>query len=244
MMNDLVLEVKGLNSWYDEGGILSKKRKHQVLKDVSFNVHEGEIIGLVGESGSGKTTLANAVLGMLKNTAGEVKHYTSMPQMVFQDPYSALNPTRTIGWTLEEPLKLRGRFTAEERQKRVKDMICRVGLDETYLNRKPSDLSGGQKQRVCIAAALIMKPKLVILDEPVSALDVTVQAQILKLLYELKMEYRLSYIFVSHDLNVVYQLCDRVMVLRDGIIVESGSIEEIFNSPKHEYTKQLLKSSE
>jgi len=164
--------------------------------------------------------------------------------MIFQDPYSSLNPAYTVGWILEEPLRIRGGFTPEERKQRVREMFRLVELPEEYLSSRPSELSGGQRQRVSIAAALIQQPKFLIADEPVSALDVTIQAQILKLLRQLRKELDLSYLFISHDLNVVYQLCDRVIVMKEGRIVEQGTVDEIFDNPQEEYTKQLLAAAE
>ena len=157
----------------------------------------------------------------MHNYTGEIKHYSKRPQMVFQDPFSALNPARSIGWILEEPLKIYGKYDAKERKRRVDEMLEQVGLSSGYASRKPHELSGGQRQRVCIASALIVRPKLIIADEPVSALDVTIQAQILQLLADMKKQYDLSYLFISHDLNVVYQLCDNVIVMKKGKIVRS-----------------------
>ncbi len=187
-----ILEVRNLNSWYTVGGPFSRKKKQPVLKNVSFTLYEGEILGLVGESGSGKTTLARAILGMLDDYEGEIINYSKQPQMVFQDPFSALNPAHSIGWTMEEPLKVRTNLGPAERRAKVDEMLEKVGLDATYYDRKPNELSGGQRQRVCIGTALIASPKLIIADEAVSALDVTIQSQILHLLYDLKEEYGLS----------------------------------------------------
>ena len=164
--------------------------------------------------------------------------------MVFQDPFSSLNPAKTIGWILEEPLRAAGITDSAARKKTVIEMLRRIGLDGEYYDRRPRELSGGQRQRVSIAAAVIAKPELVIADEPVSALDVTIQAQILQLIVELQKELGLSLIFISHDLNVVYQLCHKVLVMKNGRIVEQNSVEELFNNPQDEYTKQLLKASE
>ena len=211
---------------------------------MTFDVRHGEILGLVGESGTGKSTLAKTILGMVKPDRGTVTHYTKRPQMIFQDPYSSLNPFYSVEWTLEEPLRVYGKYDKAERKRRVREMLERVELPEECLGAKPSELSGGQRQRVSIAAALIRRPRFLIADEPVSALDVTIQAQILDLLRSLRRELDLSYLFISHDLNVVYQLCDRVLVMKSGRIVEQGTVDEIFDHPKEDYTKQLLAAAE
>ncbi|MEZ3468365.1 MAG: dipeptide/oligopeptide/nickel ABC transporter ATP-binding protein, partial [Schaedlerella sp.] len=184
--------------------------------DVSFTLYEGEIVGLVGESGSGKSTLCKCVLGLLKDYEGEIVHYTQRPQMVFQDPFSALNPRKTIGWILEEPLRVKGGFTRQERRKEAVEMLQRVHLPEDFYERYPRELSGGQRQRVSIALALITGTKFILADEPLSALDVTVQAQIIALLKELQEKEKICYLFVSHDLDVVSMLCGRVLFLQDG----------------------------
>ncbi len=239
-----VLEVKKVNTFYSAGGIFEKKTRRQVLRDVSFTVNRGEIVGLVGESGAGKSTFAKAILGMLDDYSGEIIHHTPRPQMIFQDPYSSLNPTMRVFSIVEEPLLVYGKYDAPERRRRVADMLLKVGLPEECYYARPGELSGGQRQRVSIAAALIRRPRFLIADEPVSALDVTIQARILRLLSDLREELDLSYLFISHDLNVVYQLCDRVLVMRHGEIVEQGTVEEIFTAPRHEYTKELLRSAE
>ena len=242
--NDLVLSVSHVTSGYRDGGIFSKGPYQEVLHDVSFDVHHKEILGLVGESGTGKTTLARTILGIVKPDQGSVTHYTKRPQMIFQDPYSSLNPAYNIAWSLEEPLRIYGKYDAAERKRRVREMLQRVELPEECLTAMPHELSGGQRQRVSIAMALIQRPKFLIADEPVSALDVTIQAQILKLLKNLRDELDLSFLFISHDLNVVYQLCDRVLVMKQGRVVEQGTVDEIFNNPQQEYTKQLLRAAE
>ena len=219
-------------------------RQREAVAGVSLTIHNGEILGLVGESGTGKSTLAKTILGIVKPDQGEVIHYTKRPQMIFQDPYSALNPAYTVAWTLEEPLRVYGKYDAPERKRRVREMLDRVGLPEECLAAKPAELSGGQRQRVSIAAALIQRPRFLIADEPVSALDVTIQAQILALLRTLRQELDLSYLFISHDLNVVYQLCDRLLVMKDGRIVEQGTVDDIFDHPQQDYTKQLLAAAE
>ena len=244
MNNDLVLSVSHVTSGYRDGGVFTKGPYQEVLHDVSFDVHHKEILGLVGESGTGKTTLARTILGIVQPDQGSVTHYTKRPQMIFQDPYSSLNPAYSVEWSLEEPLRIYGKYGTPERKRRVREMLKLVELPEECLKAKPHELSGGQRQRVSIAMALIQRPKFLIADEPVSALDVTIQAQILDLLKNLRDELELSYLFISHDLNVVYQLCDRVLVMKKGSIVEQGTVDEIFNNPQQEYTKQLLRAAE
>ena len=239
-----ILEVKNLSVEYQDSTLFGKKTTFKALDDVSFHVNKGEILGLVGESGCGKSTLSKAILGMLDTAkvTGEIIHHTKRPQMVFQDPYGSLNPAKTIGWILEEPLRIFGKYDAAERRRRVRDMLEKVGVERDYANRRPGELSGGQRQRVSIATALIQRPRFIIADEPVSALDVTIQAQILDLLWDLKEELDLSYLFISHDLNVIYSICDRVMVMEKGRIIEQGSVDEVYNHPKHDYTKKLINS--
>ena len=237
-----VLEVDNLSVEYQDSTIFGKKSTYKALQNVTFHVNKGEILGLVGESGCGKSTLAKAILGMLPASCiqGEIRHFTKRPQMVFQDPFGSLNPSKQVGWIVEEPLRIYGKYDKEERQRRVHAMLDRVGLEKEHADSRPRQLSGGQRQRVSIATALIQRPKFVILDEPVSALDVTIQASILDLLWEIHHDLELSYLFISHDLNVVYSICDRVMVMQKGKIIEQGTVDEVYDHPREEYTKKLL----
>lgn len=246
-----VVTVKNLQVYYQEGGnsLFSRGKKTHVVRDASFEIRRGEILGLVGESGCGKTSLSKAILGMNKQITGEIEHFSSRPQMIFQDPYSSLNPSKTVGWLLEEPLRARGKLEpsqtmrpADMRQAAM-EMLRTVGLSEEYYDRRPSQLSGGQRQRISIGQALITRPGLIIADEPVSALDVTIQAQIMELMRRLQSEMQLSYLFISHDINVIYQMSDRIMVMKEGKIVEIGDTEEVFAHPREEYTRQLLRES-
>lgn len=243
-MPGVVLDVKDLSVWYRGAGVFGGKSRTQILSGVSFSIDYGEILGLVGESGCGKSTLAKAITGVARDTEGDIICEDGRPQMIFQDPFSSLNPAKTVGWIIEEPLRIQGAIARRERRRIVMEILDRVGLSGDYAVRKPRELSGGQRQRVSIAASLVRRPQLIIADEPVSALDVTIQAQILDLLLELKDEFALSYLFISHDMNVIYQICDRVLVMRDGRIVEGGPVEQVFDDPGHEYTRRLLSASE
>lgn len=236
-----ILEVRKLNVYYKENSksVFVRSGRKQVLFDVSFDVKCGEIVGIVGESGCGKSSLSKAILGINRMYDGDIIHYSERPQMIFQDPFSSLNPAWKIGRILEEPLLLMG-IAKEERKRRVTDMLAKVGLDEFYADRKPAALSGGQRQRVSIGAALIAHPQLVIADEPLSALDVTIQSQIMDLMLELKNEMGLTYMFISHDIDVVYQMCDRIIVMKEGRIVEMGNTLELFTNPKEAYTRSLI----
>ena len=238
MTDTPIVELKNLSSYYGKG-----KSRLRYLKNVSLTIGEGEIVGLVGESGSGKSTLAKCLLGLVTDIEGELTVNAGRPQMVFQDPYGSLNPAKTVGWILEEPLRAMGIRDKAQRREKVLEMLKLVGLEEAHLQRRPAQLSGGQRQRVAIAGALIQGSKLIVLDEPVSALDVTLQAQILQLLVNLKEQLGLSYLFISHDLSVVYQICDRVAVMYRGEIVEEGDVDTVYDAPQHPYTKKLLEAS-
>ena len=244
-MSENIITVQDLNVYYtDRGtGFGGGRKRRQILHQVSFTMKEGEVLGLVGESGSGKSTLVKAILGINKDYTGKIAHTSEHPQMVFQDPYGSLNPAKKIGWILEEPLRLKGGYSKAERQQRVISMLEKVGLDEKFAERYPRQLSGGQRQRICIAGALMLNPRLLIADEPVSALDVTIQAQILDLLLSLHNEMGLSILFISHDLRVVYKMCDRVMIMQKGTLCETGTRDEIYFSPESGYTKRLLQSA-
>lgn len=248
---DNILVVEGLSVSYGKPGARRSGgrsadggKQIPAVRDISFAMKRGEVLGLVGESGCGKTTLVKAVLGMIKTDGGSIRHFSSRPQMIFQDPYGSLNPVKKIGWILEEPLRIAGVRDRKIRRERVLRMLERVGLDEKFAGRYPEQLSGGQRQRVSIAAALMLSPRLLIADEPVSALDVTVQAQIMELLSKLHEEMGLSILFISHDLRVVYRMCGRVMIMKEGCIVEQGDTERIYFSPGQEYTKELLQSAD
>ena len=219
-MAEPIVRIQGLKSWYGKG-----RERKQVLRGVTLDLAPGEVLGVVGESGSGKSTLAKCVLGMVTDIEGTLHVDSQRPQMVFQDPYGSLNPAKTVGWILEEPLRAIGVRDRAQRRRRAAELLSMVGLEEEHLGRRPAQLSGGQRQRVAIAAALMQGSKLIVLDEPVSALDVTLQAQILRLLAQLKEQLGLSYLFISHDLTVVYQLCDRVAVMTGGEIVEQGDVD-------------------
>ena len=233
-MMEPVLEVKHVSASYREG-----RKEQQVLKDIDFTVRENEILGLVGESGCGKTTLSKAILGFVKVQEGQIIHHTGKPQMIFQDPYSSLNPGKRVGWILEEPLRMQ-KIPKEERRRKVLAMAEKTGLTKEHLKRRPRELSGGQRQRVSIAVSLLQGSRFIIADEPVSALDVTIQRQIMELIIKLQEEMKFSVLFISHDLNVIYQMCDRVMVMSNVRIVEEGEVEEVFANPQAVYTKELM----
>lgn len=240
--DEVIVEAKDIQVSFKKkkGG---KTQTVNVLKGVSLSVRAGEVVGLVGESGCGKSTFAKTLIGLQLPDSGTVIHKYNHPQMVFQDPYGSLNPSKTIQFILEEPLKNLTKKTPEERAAKAKEMIELVGLSTEHLSRLPSELSGGQRQRVCIAAALMLEPKFLIADEPVSALDVTIQAEVLKLMKKLHDDLGLSILFISHDLRVVHQMCDRILVMKDGQIVEEGDRDAVYGNPKHEYTKTLLESA-
>lgn len=252
-----LLEVHNLRKeYYSNAGFFKEKDIIHAVNDVSFSVFEGETMGLVGESGCGKSTLGKVILQLEEATSGSIKYrgqeITSLGstdlrrlrkeiQLIFQDPFSSLNPRLIIGEALIEPMKVHKiGISKKERKEKVLKILKRVGLDETYYNRYPHELSGGQRQRVGIARTIVMEPKLVICDESVSALDISVQAQVLNLLNELKNDFGFTYIFISHDLAVVKYMADQLLVMNAGKIEELGDADEIYANPIKEYTKKLI----
>ncbi len=236
--------------------LLRKIGDNLAVSDVSFDLHPGETTGLVGESGSGKSTIARAVIGLVPASGGtiefegrdivrctprQLKEIRRNMQMIFQDPYASLNPRLTVrdliaeGWRVHPDIVPRNRWTAE-----VKELMERVGLNPDYSDRYPHQFSGGQRQRIGVARALALRPRLIICDEAVSALDVSVQAQVLNLLKDLQADLGLSYLFISHDLSVIEHICDRVLVLNRGVVVEQGTADELFDDPQDEYTRTLI----
>lgn len=255
--NAVLLEAKGLYKTYTQtsGFFVKKQRIIKALNNVSVSIKKGETLAIVGESGSGKSTLARCLLQLLSLDQGELffkgKNLNSLDvkdkkylkrhiQMVFQDPYASLNPRMKISEILEEGLLIHDLGDKFSRDKKMRDMIKKVGLEVSDLNKYPHQFSGGQRQRIGIARALIVEPELVICDEPVSALDVSIQAQILLLLKDLQKELGLSYLFISHDLRVVRHMADSIAVMHQGKIVEQGSIKGIYEKPKANYTRELL----
>jgi oligopeptide transport system ATP-binding protein len=253
-----LLEVTDLVKHFPvKRGILIDREVDQVraVDGISFSVNRGETLGLVGESGSGKSTACRAVLQLLAPTSGSVRFegreiaglgrrqmrpLRREMQMIFQDPYASLNPRKRVGQIVGDPLKLQGVAKGSELRRQVQELLERVGLGAEHYNRFPHEFSGGQRQRIGIARALALKPKLVICDEPVSALDVSIQAQIVNLLDDLQDELGLTYLFVAHDIGVVRHISDRIAVMHDGKIVEQGSADQVCEQPRHTYTKQLL----
>ncbi len=253
-----LLTVENLRVWFPVHGGVLRRVVDQVkaVDDVSFSVNRGETLGLVGESGSGKSTTGLALLRLVKPTGGRVifdgTDVTGLPRrelrslrrrmaMVFQDPYASLNPRRTVGASVAEPLEIHGLHGgADGRRRRVAELLEMVGLGGDFAERFPHQLSGGQRQRVGIARALAVEPDLVVLDEPIASLDVSVQAQVMNLLRRLQRELGLTYVFVAHDLAAVRHVSDRVAVMYRGKLVEVGDRDTVYTSPQHEYTKQLL----
>lgn len=254
-MTEPLIEVEALHKTFTTGSWPRRGTPTVAIDDVSFQVAAGESVGIVGESGSGKSTLASTVCGLLKPDSGRVlvkgqqihagrgfdRSVWRNVQMVFQDPYTSLNPAMTIEETVAEPLRLWHRMTAPEARRRVEEILDLVGLTSTAAGRRPRGLSGGQLQRASIARALAVSPEVLVLDESVSALDVSVQAQILELLLELKRDTGLAYLLISHDISVIRLVCDRVMVMRHGRVVEECTAASLTpEGAAHEYTRRLL----
>ena len=255
---DPILKVENLKTWFpvSQGFFKPVKEYKKAVNDVSFDVYPGETLGLVGESGCGKTTLGRSILRLVEPSSGSVyfkgtnlldlstskmRAFRRDIQIIFQDPYSSLNPRLTIGQSIMEPMQVH-QVHANDRQRkeRVLELLQRVNLKPEHFNRYPHEFSGGQRQRISIARALALQPEFIICDESVSALDVSVQAQVLNLLRELQEEFKLSYIFISHDLAVVKHISDRMMVMNQGKIEEIGEVEAVYHNPQSEYTRKLI----
>jgi peptide/nickel transport system ATP-binding protein len=255
-----ILEIENIKTWFPKNKTLFGKTRDWVkaVDDVTLDVYEGETLGLVGESGCGKTTLGRTILrlneptegkiffqrnDLLKLNASDMRQIRKDMQIIFQDPYSSLNPRITIGEALIEPMQVHNLHnTNKQRKEQVMELLKKVGLEEKHFNRYPHEFSGGQRQRICIARALSLNPKFIICDESVSALDVSVQAQVLNLLNDLKREFKFTYIFISHDLSVVKFMSDRMVVMNQGKIEEMGDADAIYQNPTSDYTKKLISS--
>jgi dipeptide transport system ATP-binding protein len=254
-----LLEARGLARHYTvSGGLFSSRATVKALTDASFKLESGKTLAVVGESGSGKSTLARLLTLIESPTAGALmidgedvtrageaarRRFRREIQIVFQNPYGSLNPRQKVGKALEEPLLVNTRLLAPQREAAARDMMAKVGLRPEYYSRYPHMFSGGQRQRIAIARALMLRPKVLVLDEPVSALDVSIRAQVLNLLAALREEFSLAYVFISHDLSVVRRIADDVMVIYLGHVVENGAREAIFGNPQHPYTRALLSAT-
>lgn len=256
-MSDNILEIKDLTKHFASGPGLFRAKKfvNKAVDGVSFSLARGETVGLVGESGCGKTTVGRTIARLYDPTSGQIffdgedisaikgkalKDIRSKMQVIFQDPYSSLNPHHTVGKIIEASFEIHGIMPEGGRKNAVKSLLDKVGLNPEHLNRFPYEFSGGQRQRVGIARALAMRPKLIICDEPVSALDVSIQAQVINLLDDLQVEFGLSYLFIAHDLSVVQHISNRVVVMYLGKVMEIAETKDLFSRPRHPYTKALL----
>jgi oligopeptide transport system ATP-binding protein len=259
MTTNKLIKIEDLKVFYDTSSSLFNNKKLYVkaVNDVSINIYEKETLGLVGESGCGKSTLGRAILGLRQLHQGSInffengeiineKEYKKFNkknnQIIFQDPFSSLNPRMSVGDIVKEPLDIHTKLKSIEKTDRVKKLFQMAGLDASLIHRYPHEFSGGQRQRIGIARALAVSPKFIVCDEPISALDVSIQAQIIKLLKKLQLELGLTLLFISHDLSVVWYIADRIAVMYLGKIVEVGAKKDIFHNPKHPYTKALLSS--
>jgi len=256
-MAEALLSIRDLKVYYPvRTGFLKLKKKYvKAVDDVSFDVMAGEAFGVVGESGCGKSTTGHAIVGLLKPFGGTIsfdgkvisdqkraKNQAKQTQIIFQDPYSSLDPRFTVGSLIAEPLKVNTRLSKQEILNKVRMLMKDVGLNETQITRYPHEFSGGQRQRIGVARALALEPRLIVCDEPVSALDVSIQAQILNLMQDLQKKYALTYVFISHNLSVVHHLCDRIAVMYLGHLVEIAPKKALFEAPSHPYTRALLKA--
>jgi dipeptide transport system ATP-binding protein len=260
MSQQALIQARDLHKYYSvKTGLFQANQSLQALSGASFDLYAGQTLAVVGESGCGKSTLARLLTLIEQPTAGKLsldgidltnankkdvaKQLRQTVQMVFQDPFGSLNPRQKVGDILQEPLIINTNLNADQRRQQVLAMMQRVGLRDEHIHRYPHMFSGGQRQRIAIARALILKPKIVVLDEPVSALDVSIQAQVLNLLIELQQELGLAYVFISHDLSVVRHIADQVLVMYLGKPVEQGASEAVFNNPQHPYTQALLSAT-
>ncbi|KZL11450.1 dipeptide ABC transporter ATP-binding protein [Pseudovibrio sp. Ad26] len=259
MADDIILEARNLVREYrTKEGLFGKEHVNRALKGISFSLERGKTLAVVGESGCGKSTLARILTLIDPATAGELliegkpidiskeklsKDMRSKVQIVFQNPYGSLNPRQRVGDVLTEPLMINTNLSPAERRDKAMEMLVKVGLGPEHFNRYPHMFSGGQRQRIAIGRALVLNPSLLILDEPVSALDLSVQAQILNLLADLQDEFNLTYLFISHDLSVVRYIANKVMVMYFGEVVEYGTRDEVFGNPQHEYTQTLFNAT-
>ncbi|MDV8114741.1 ATP-binding cassette domain-containing protein [Paraclostridium bifermentans] len=265
MENDYILKVSNLSKTYNlkRKSLLGKRELQNSVDDVSFNIKRGSVVGLVGESGCGKSTLSKCILNLIDASDGKVefenktiydkskkfniskKEMTELRkdmQIIFQDPYSSLDPKMSIGKTIIEGVKKHKNIQNQEAYDIAKESLELCGLDKSYMDRYPHEFSGGQRQRIAIARVLALRPKFIICDEPTSALDVSIQSQILNLMLELKEKLNLTYLFISHNLNVVRCFCDEIIVMNEGKIVEMGDSKSVYSNPKNEYTKKLIES--
>ena len=265
MENDYILRVSNLSKTYNlkRTSVFGKREFQNSVDDVSFNIKRGSIVGLVGESGCGKSTLSKCILNLIEASDGKVefenktiydkskknniskKEMTELRkdmQIIFQDPYSSLDPKMSIGKTIMEGIKKHKNIQKKDAYDIAKEALELCGLDKSYMDRYPHEFSGGQRQRIAIARVLALRPKFIICDEPTSALDVSIQSQILNLMLELKEKLNLTYLFISHNLNVVRCFCDEIIVMNEGKIVEMGDAKSIYSNPRNEYTKKLIES--
>lgn len=248
-----LLQLKNISKTFSVGG----GQKKNAIQDVDLVVRKGETLGIVGESGCGKSTLARLIMGVYPVSGGEIlfrgkkleldkqksrKEFANHAQMIFQDPYTSLDPRMSVRDILSENLEIQGRFNKEERIQRVYELLDMVGLSKEHGSRFPHEFSGGQRQRIGIARALALQPELILCDEPISSLDISIQSQIMNLLIRLKKEMGLTYIFIAHDLTMVRYLSDRIAVMSEGRIVETGETDKVYQNPQHPYTQKLLQA--